>query len=420
MTGQRVLACAFACTPPGMPGFTGGEHVLGWNLIQQIARFREVWVLANQEDKPGIEQGLIAQPMDGVHFQYVGLPSWLRPLLKFQGAHQLYYYIWQLQAYMAARRLHRQLRFDLFHHITYANDWMTSFTGAFLPIPYIRGPGGGAHRTPKGLQNEYTLGGRIWENIRASGQWMFRRDPIFRRGQSRAHSILVCNRDSLGAIPDKWTDKASLFPVSGISDEDLLLIPTAKSNPAGFNVLTAGSLIRVKGFALAIKAFKRFSESHPDALFNIVGSGPEESRLRALIVQTGMQDKVKLVGNMPRDLLLTEMAGCDVFLFPSLRDGGGTVVVEAMAVGRPVVCLDIGGPGMHITDGCGISITPSSQVETVRRLAEALERLYSNGELRSQLGNAGRERARKYYHWSKLGDRLDEIYRQSLGEGRVD
>ena len=414
MKRRRILACAFTCCPPGMPGFTGGEDVLGWNLLQQIAKSHDVWALTQAEDRPSIEQTLAERSDHGLNFHYVELPRWLKPLLKFQGGHQFYYYLWQIKAYLEARRLHRKLGFDLFHHITYANDWMVSFIGALLPIPYVRGPGGGAHRTPKGLSHEYTLGGRIWEKVRAVGQWFFRHDLFYLRGQSRASALLLCNRDSMGKNPEKWSHKVHLFPVSGVSSEDLSVSAPADRQHKEFSVLTAGTLIRVKGFSLAIKAFERFAKNHPDSMLTIAGSGPEESRLRALINRYQLGGKAQLIGAVPRDELLAKMASSDVILFPSLRDGGGTVVIEAMAVGKPVVCLDIGGPGMHITDECGIKITPGSQEETVRKLAEALARLYSDKELRSALGRAAHEKAKRNYHWDRLGERLAEIYQPMI------
>ena len=90
----------------------------------------------------------------------------------------------------------RIICFDAFHHVTYANDWMASYIGALLPVPYIRGPGGGAHRTPKGFEEEYQLGGRVWEKVRVAGQWIFRHDPAFLIGQNRASAILVCHDES--------------------------------------------------------------------------------------------------------------------------------------------------------------------------------------------------------------------------------
>ena len=410
MKGRRVLACAFTCCPPATPGFTGGEDVLGWNLLLQIARHHDVWVLTHAEDRQSIERTLAERPINGLHFHYVGLPRWLKPLLKIQGGHQFYYYLWQIKAYLEARRLHRKLRFDLFHHITYANDWMVSFIGALLPVAYIRGPGGGAHRTPKGFAQEYTLGGRVWEMVRTLSQWLFRHDPIFIKGQGRASAILVCNQESLSNLPGTWSDKAHLFPVSGVSTEDFAPTTPIETQNKQFRVVSAGSLIRVKGFGLAVKAFKGFVDRHPETEFNIIGSGPEETRLRALIRQLKLDGKVHLIPQMPRDCLLEEIRSHDAFLFPSLRDGGGTVVIEAMAAGKPVVCLNIGGPGMNVTNECGIKITPKSPEQTVNELTEALERLYLDKELRLRLGKAARKRAKEMYHWDQLGKRLMRIY----------
>ena len=109
------------------------------------------------------------------------------------------------------------------------------------------------------------------------------------------------------------------------------------------------------------------------------------------------------------------MASSDVFLFPSLRDGGGSVAVEAMAVGKPVVCLDIGGPGTNVGPDCGIKVPATNVQQAVGELAEALERLYSDRDLRLKMGQAAQKRAIECYHWDRLGDRLSEIYRTALG-----
>lgn len=415
MTRLRVLASAFTCCPPGNPGFTGGESLLGWNILNQIARYQDVWALTQEVDRANIDQAPSGSFSENIHFVYVGLPSFLSSLLRIQGGHQIYYYLWQIKASFIAKQLNKERAFDLFHHVTYGNDWMASFIGARVPIHYVRGPGGGAHRTPGSLQSEYPLGGRIWEKIRSIGQWLFRHDPFFIIGHNRASAILLCNRDSVDSLPKRWTHKAHLFPVSGVSAEDLRSSTAATSSNDRFNVVSAGSLIRVKGFGLTIKSFREFSESHPNSQLTIYGSGPEEPRLREIIEQFQLQDKVKLAGAVPRNVLLDQIASSDVFLFPSLRDGGGTVVIEAMSVGRPVVCLDLGGPGMHITDDCGIKVTPGSPKETIHGLAAALERLYLDREMGCQMGKAARDRAAEVYHWDKLGNRLNEIYQATMG-----
>ena len=418
VTTRRILATVFTCCPPGKPGFTGGEDILGWNLVQAIAQHHEVWAITHAEDQSSIEQALSENPIDNLHFLYVGMPGFLRAFLKIQGGHQFYNYLWQIKSFFAAKRLHREIKFDLFHHITYANDWMSSFIGALLPIPYVRGPGGGAHRTPKALQTEYTYGGRIWEKVRSVGQWLFRHDPFFIMGHRRASAILLCNNEAITAIPKKWSHKIHLFPVSGVSFKDLEIQTTVASSNDAFLILSAGSLIRIKGFSLAIKAFKQFSDKHPNARFTVAGRGPEESRLNELIDQLGLNGKVHLAGEMLRDDLMQKMASCDVVLFPSLRDGGGTVVVEAMSLGKPVVCIDTGGPGLHITDECGIKVSPTDAETTVNELANGLERLYQDQDLRNTLGLAARKRVNEMYRWDKLGERLIKIYQPLFSENR--
>ena len=134
-----------------------------------------------------------------------------------------------------------------------------------------------------------------------------------------------------------------------------------------------------------------------------------------MIVRYKLEQKVKLEGALPRPELLSRMASSDALLFPSLRDGGGTVVIEAMSAAKPVICLDIGGPGLHITEECGLKIQPADPESTVHELAAALEKMYLDPELRLKLGRSARERAERFYLWDKLGDRITGIYRDALG-----
>lgn len=414
MTGSRILASVFTCCPPGKPGFTGGESLLGWNLLNQIARFHEVWALTQEEDRSTIEHAIKESYLPNIHFQYVDLPSFLRPLLRLQGGHQIYYYFWQVKCYLVARKLQKEHHFDLFHHITYANDWMASFIGALIPISYIRGPGGGAQKTPKKFLSQYSIKGRLWERLRTSGQWLFRHDPFFVASQSRAKAILVCNPEALNALPQKWRHKAQLFPVNGVTEADLSLLLPGIKNGSPFRILSAGTLLRIKGFHLAIGAFTEFAGKYPDTELIIVGDGPDAGYLGDLARDSGVEEKVRFEGWMPRERLMQQMASSDVFLFAGLRDGGGEVVIEAMSMGSPVVCFDLGGPALHVTDASGIKIPATSPKRAVHEMALALERLFLNGPLRESMGKAARKRAEEVYHWDRAGERLLDIYKKAI------
>jgi len=465
---SRILLCAYACAADPSTEFFGGGDVMSWNVVKRLGRDHRLWVLTAAQNRQAIEAALAKEPLPNVEFVYVDLPARLHALLRHQGALQFYAYLWQWKAYFAARKLHRRIRFDAFHHLTYENDWMASPTGALLPIPHLRGPGGGAHFVPADFRVKFGAKSRLWEYFRIGMQWVFRHDPFFALGQERARVLLMANREALEALPERWRRKAQMMSVNGVSmaEAEASGVEVGLALPAGgegtasrpptlparrkgtasrpprpaivvdgsggplprngkFRVLTAGRLVPIKGFDLAVRAFKSWiqdsgfgiqgknSDGHasPRAELVIVGEGPERARLEALARELGLNGQVKFTGWMARESLLEEMAAADVFLFPSLRDGGGLVVVEAMSVGKPVVCLDLAGPGLHVTPECGVKVPAHSPEQAVRDLAGALDRLYADPALRLDMGQAGRERAREVYDWDRIAERISALYR---------
>lgn len=165
---------------------------------------------------------------------------------------------------------------------------------------------------------------------------------------------------------------------------------------------------------MAVEAFGVFAQKHPDSEMMIIGSGPEEGRLLHLISDLGLKGTVRILPWLPRHEVLTNMQSSDVFLFPSFRDGGGAVVVEAMGSGIPVIVLDSGGPGAHVRPEWGIKIVPENRESIIGGMTSALEAIYSDRDLRDRLGEAGRKRAREFYAWDRLGDRMLDIYKHVM------
>lgn len=412
---KKILVCAYSCVSESGVKNIGGEAELGWNLVKELARFFSVSVLTHSNNQKSIETLLLKEKINNINFIYFKLPLLFNFLEKHhRGGIQVYAYLWQIKAYFVAKRLHKENKFDVFHHITYANDWMASFIGALLPIPYIRGPGGGAHKVPAGFVKEYTFKQKIAEKLRSIGQWVFRHDPFFILGQKRAKVLMACNYEAKNAISKKLQNKVYFFPVNGISKNNFNFENKRKEKLDKFIIFTAGKLIKIKSFDLAIKAFGDFSKKNTNTILSIAGEGPELNNLKNIVKNLNLENKVLFKGWLPREHVLQEMLNCDVFLFPSLRDGGGNVVVEAMAQGKPVVCFDISGPGFHVDQSCGIKIKPENSKQALKDMVESLEKLYNDKNLRLKLGQGAREKAEREYDWYKLGDRLFKIYKKFL------
>ncbi len=92
---------------------------------------------------------------------------------------QLYYYSWQVAVYAAMRVLHRQVGFDLVHHVTFAKYWMPSLL-ANLPVPFVWGPVGGADSAPAAFWGRFSMRGKTYEALRDAGCWLGEHDPLVR------------------------------------------------------------------------------------------------------------------------------------------------------------------------------------------------------------------------------------------------
>lgn len=411
---KKILISAYACNPQGSLQLHPGEDLTGWMFVKQLSRFYELHVLTHRYNEEGIRRSPERVELKNVHFVFVDLPRWLRLLYKVEFAQRIYYYLWQVRAWRVAIKLHRSVRFDAAQHLTFGNDWISSYIGAFLPVPFIWGPLGGGQRTPLALRSEYSIYGRFAETARGLAQWFGRRDPVRWRCLKRCAAMLVCNDETQALVPPKYLAKVHLFPVNGIAAEDLGGGPKSRGGSERLRVLTVGRLHRLKGFGLSLKAFSVFSSKCPEAELTIIGQGPEERRLQALVKELGLESRVRMIPWQPRTGVLAAMRDAHVFIFPSFRDGGGAVVVEAMASGLPVVCLKSGGPAFHAQPGWGVAVEPGPPERVAVRVASILEKLYLDESLRMGWGRAGRARAEDFYLWERMGERLNEIYARAM------
>jgi glycosyltransferase involved in cell wall biosynthesis len=192
--------------------------------------------------------------------------------------------------------------------------------------------------------------------------------------------------------------------------ERLRLHPTRREAPLRF--LSVGRLLHWKAFHLALLAFSGIDASQCE--YWILGDGPEWKRLERLAETLGISAKVRFWGEVPREEVLDLLGQCDVLVHPSLHDSGGWVCLEAMAAGRPVICLDLGGPALQVTANDGVKIAAHSPSEAVRGLSEAMGAIARDPDLRIRMGQAARERIAQHYRWDRKAEQLSALYHRVL------
>jgi glycosyltransferase involved in cell wall biosynthesis len=382
--------------------------------VKQIARFAdEVQVITRANNREAIEETLKEKPLPNVHWVYFDLPRWVRFWKKGQRGVHLYYYLWQIGIYFLARRMYRDIRFDLVHHVTFGNYWMPSFL-ALLPVPFIWGPVGGGESTPRSFYSTFSLRGRIYEWIRDLARWFGEHDPFTKITARNSVVALSKARETAERLKRLGACCVCVLSEVALSEEEiaqLLSIPLHQGNP--FRLLSLGRLLHWKGFHLGLMAFARLVQEFPQSEYWLVGDGPERRNLERLAQKLGITDKVRFWGALPRAEALKKLAECDMLVHPSLHDSGGWVCVEAMAAGRPVICLDLGGPALQVTEETGFKIPARTPEQVVTEMAEAMLKLATDEALRRRMGEAARRRVREAFSWEQRGEQLPEIYEQA-------
>lgn len=406
---MRVLVSAYACEPE-----KGSEPAVGWIWVHQLARFHEVWVITRANNRDTIESALAKEPLSNVHWVYFDLPRWARVWKRKQRGVHLYYYLWQIAIFFVARKLHRQTGFETIHHITLGQYWVPSFL-ALLPVPFIWGPVGGGESTPRGFWWDFSSRGKLYETFRTLARGLAVLNPVMRASASRSRIAIATTEQTALRLRRLGAKRVKVHPQFGMSRREILYFgsfPIRPSTP--FRLISMGRLIHWKGFHLSLRAFAKFQSSYPDSEYWIVSSGPEGDRLKTLANELGVERKVVFWGGF-RTLqeVYAKLAQCDVLVHPALHEAFGNVCLEAMAAGRPVICLDLGGPALQVTEETGIKVPATAPDQVVCDLAAALSQLASDPALRARLGLAGRRRAEEEFNWEKKGEWMNQLYYSS-------
>jgi glycosyltransferase involved in cell wall biosynthesis len=402
---MRVLISTYACEPG-----TGSEPSVGWHWVRQVSRFHEVWMITWQRNRDAIEKCLATKPLPNVHWVYFDLPRWARLYREGQRNLHVHYYLWQLGVYFVGKRLHRNVKFDLVHHVTLGSFWFPSFL-ALLPVAFVWGPVGAGLPAPRIFWKEFSLRGKVNEWLRAAALSLVRLVPVRARTEDRACAILAVSSVTARQIRFRNQHKITLFSQVGLDINEFdRLGDSGPNGSASFTLLSVGRLVHWKGFALAIKAFANLHQVVPDSQYWIVGDGPEKRKLTELSISLGLAGCVHFVSSLSRRDYLARLRACDAMVYPSLHEPGAFVIVEAMAAGKPVVCLDLGEPGLQVADGTGIKVPISSPEQVVSDLGAEMTRLARDPDLRIRLGTAARRRVREQFDWDKKGIVMTKLY----------
>jgi len=204
-----------------------------------------------------------------------------------------------------------------------------------------------------------------------------------------------------------------IVPANAVSARDAAAPPresAAKDGP--LELIYVGNCVARRGMPIVFEALRAFVPE--EVRLRVVGDGAALASWKQQAAMLGVADRVVFTGSVDADAVRRYYDGADALAFPSLRDSGGSALLEAMTRGLPVICLDCGGPAEMVDDSSGIKLPVDDPVETVARLAEAIRRLRAEPEWGRALAASARERALTLYSWQGKGAVLESIYDRLL------
>jgi glycosyltransferase involved in cell wall biosynthesis len=412
MVQLNVLISAYACRPG-----EGSEPGIGWDVARELAKYHNVWVLTRENNRSPIAAELDRNPVPGLQVIHVDLPTWARWWKRGMRGVQLHYYLWQIIAYFVARDLHRDLNFDLVHHVTYVRYWGPSFL-SLLPVPFIWGPVGGGESAPQAFRQDFGWRGKLYERIRDMAHWLGEHDPFVHMTAQRSVLVRATTEDTAKRLYHLGAKTVQVYSQVGLSEAQIdELAKYAEGDRPPIRFISIGRLLHWKGFHLGLHAFAK-ADLPEDAEYWVVGDGPERQRLQALAETLNISSRVKFWGLLPRQETLNKLGECFVLVHPSLHESGGLVCVEAMATGRPVICLDLGGPAVQVTAETGFKIPAHNPEQVIEDLNQAMTCLAKDPDVWLRLSQGAQIRVREQFSWKAKGLDLNRTYENILSQVR--
>lgn len=354
---MKILLSAYSCEP-----FKGSEPAVGWNWALTLAKFKNETVVVTRKNNKHLINNYLKKNNSikkYLKFYYYDLPSFLTVILKLKKNSYFYFFFWQVGLFFFVKNLTKKFSFDYIHHVTFVGIRIPSFLH-LLKIPFIFGPISGGINIKKNLRKSFTFKEKIFEYLRDLSNFYIPYSPLINLCFKRSKKIFVADKETLKLIPLIYKKKTSLLLGIGSKLNKKIKINNFKKKI--FRICFVGRLLSIKGIIISLKTIKKLKDKHK-LIFEIAGSGPLKNKIIKFISENNLKNIVKLKGNLEKKKLVKLYKNSDILLFPSLRDSGGLVILEAAMHDTISAVLNVGGPDQLVDNKTGIKISILNKTE---------------------------------------------------------
>jgi glycosyltransferase involved in cell wall biosynthesis len=419
MSRPRVLLIAEAANPEWV-----SVPLEGWSHARAIAAVAEAHLVTQVRNREAIRRAGLREgdEFTAIDSEKIARPAWKFSELVRGGSNKgwtmataiaslTYWYfeklVWrEFGAKISARR------FDVVHRLTPLSPTTpSSLAGrcARAGVPFVMGPINGGVPWPKGFDSERRREKEWLSYVRSAHRLL----PGYRATRDNAAAIIVGSRDTMEQMGERWKAKCVYIPENG-HDPARFAEPSARAEAPPLRVVFVGRLVPYKGADMLLAAAAPLVREGLVRV-EIIGDGPELPALKALAAREGLGEGVVFAGWVPHQQIAGRMGRAHVLGFPSVREFGGAVVLEAMALGVVPVVVAYGGPGELVTGRTGLTVPIGTREQIVGAVRECLARLAADSGLLAKMSEAARRRAAGQFTWAAKASQVLEVYEWVMG-----
>ena len=301
-------------------------------------------------------------------------------------------------------------RFDVVHRVTPRSPTASGPLAQRcrdIGVPFVLGPINGGLPWPRGYERARWKERDVLSYFRSAYKLL----PTRSKTLSAASLIMCGSQATMSEIPQRFADKTVYVEPNGI-DRGRFFKRTTQAGAASQGPLRAcfvGRLVPYKCPDLLLEACEPFLKQ--DRLhLTLVGDGPLRTELEAQVARMGIARQVRFTGNLPNSGVQDILAESEILAFPSIREFGGAVILEAMSVGVVPIVVDYGGPGEFVSDDTGFKI-PIGPPDYLRAaLRERLGYILENRDCLPGYSQRALASIEERFLWSSIADKISRQY----------
>ncbi len=399
--------------------------LVGWSHCRAIARRVDAHMVTQVRNRQAIlDAGLV----EGKDFTAIDSERFARPMMKLAGKLRggsgkgwttvmaltalAYPYFERLAWKQFGPRIVAG-EFDLVHRVTPLSPTLPSYFAkrcAKAGVPFILGPLNGGVPWPR----QFDSARRREREWLSYFRGVYRFMPGYTTTRRHASALLIGSADTLAQMPKRYHDKCVYIPENAIEPERFPAVERRATAPP-LRVVFIGRLVPYKGLDMLIEAVAPLMREGKLKI-DVIGDGPERQPIEQLIERERVGQAVAFAGWLAHDAIARRVAEAHVLGFPSIREFGGGVVLEAMALGVVPVIVDYGGPAELVTPDTGFAVPMGTRKQIVERLSRTFSEICDAPQRLPAMSAAAMDRVSQLFTWDAKAGQTLEVYRWVLGQ----